>query len=167
MIYFYSHRPNKPYWQFSQWADLGFTAQGIYYNCAEQYMMAQKALLFDDKVTYDKIMNTNDPKIQKSLGRGVSGFDPVIWGANAQTIVFNGNYAKFFEPKNQEALLVLIGTKGHKIVEASPYDTVWGIGISVADAEAGKPWQGKNWLGEAIERVRDFYFSQQETLSFS
>ncbi len=141
---------------FSQWYPVSIIVDGVCYCCNEQFMMAQKALLFGDRITYDKIMAANDPKEIKSLGREVSDFDQLIWDENKYQIVLKGNLAKFFQ--NEELKKFLLETGNTVIAEASPYDTVWGIGMSFNDPQARDPrcWKGENLLGFALMEVRDF-----------
>jgi ribA/ribD-fused uncharacterized protein len=140
---------------FSQWHGCRFKIDGVTYNCAEQYMMAQKAVLFKDEDALAKIMATDSPRIQKGLGRKVRGFDQSKWNSRAREIVYRGNWAKFTQNDDHQKLL--LATKGTTIVEASPSDTIWGIGLGEDDPRAWdrKTWRGKNWLGEVLNRVRD------------
>jgi ribA/ribD-fused uncharacterized protein len=140
---------------FSQWHGCRFKIDGIIYNCAEQYMMAQKAVLFKDEDALAKIMATGSPRIQKGLGRKVRGFNPSKWDACSREIVYRGNWAKFTQ--NDDLQELLLATKGTTIVEASPSDSIWGIGLGEDDPRAWdrKTWRGKNWLGEVLTRVRD------------
>lgn len=140
---------------FSQWAGSPFTNQYGTFNCAEQYMMYRKALLFDDIETADKIMRVVHPGDQKRLGRRVKNFDPKIWDAVSREIVFHGNFCKFTQ--NADLLIKLLETGSTIIVEASPYDTVWGIGLSADDPDAydETKWKGKNWLGEVLTNLRN------------
>lgn len=140
---------------FSQWAPSPFTVFGEKYNCAEQYMMAEKARVFKDWATADKIMSAHTPDLQKSLGRTVKPFDEVIWDKVCCRIVYTGNYFKFTQ--NPEYLSDLMATKGHTLVEASPYDTIWGIGLSMHDDRANDraTWRGKNYLGEILTKLRE------------
>ena len=80
---------------FSQWYRSNFKVDGVRYNCAEQYMMAEKASLFGDEGTRKLIMSRNHPRDQKALGRRVKNFDIDTWNKNARDIVFKGNYSKF------------------------------------------------------------------------
>jgi len=140
---------------FSQWAKSPFTIAKFELITAEQYMMYSKAMLFDDLDIAAAIMNTKDPKKQKALGRKVKNFDPTIWNLNARSVVYEGNYEKFFQ--NSDLLKELLATKGTTLVEASPYDAIWGIGLDEAAAKRTPPeqWPGKNWLGEVLTFVRD------------
>lgn len=140
---------------FSQWYASRFTIAGITYNCCEQYMMAQKALLFKDMEAYEAIMNTTSPREQKALGRAVKNFDTNKWNEVCREFVYQGNLAKFTQ--NPILKKGLMATEDKEIVEASPYDTIWGIGMGVEhpDIEDKNKWLGTNWLGEAIMRVRE------------
>lgn len=155
----------KDFWffwggEFSQWYPSNFTIDGVKYNCAEQYMMEQKAKLFGDKEMEVKIMNTSDPRKQKQFGKQVKDFDKVKWEEIAFETVKRANIAKFSQnPKLVEAFKV---SRGKELVEASPYDTIWGIGLSEGDKRAWnkKTWLGTNWLGEALMAVRKELFPE-------
>lgn len=140
---------------YSQWFKASFTVQGTVYNCAEQYMMHQKALLFGDYEIAKQIMATKNPKTQKALGRQVRGFDPAVWNARAKFFVKKGNEAKFTQ--NEDLLRELVATGDKTLVEASPYDRIWGIGLNKYDAlrTPVENWKGTNWLGEVLTELRD------------
>tara|TARA_Y100000034_G_scaffold125150_2_gene174323 strand:+ start:2916 stop:3398 length:483 start_codon:yes stop_codon:yes gene_type:complete len=141
---------------FSQWLrGFSFKVDDVEYSTAEQYMMAEKARLFDDNATLKKIMATSSPKEQKALGREVKNFDAGKWNAVAKDVVKKANLAKFRQnPKLKDQLLA---TEGTTLVEASPYDKIWGIGLRENDARAldRQTWQGTNWLGEVLTQVRE------------
>lgn len=138
---------------FSQWFYSPFEYSGINYSHAEQFMMAEKARLFGDEEIEVLIMNANNPKEQKSLGRNVRGFDVEKWNQEAKNIVYYGNLEKFSQ--NPDLLEKLIATKGTLLCESSPFDCVWGIGLNEHDAKQGKIWRGTNWLGEILTKVRE------------
>jgi len=140
---------------FSQWYPSLFEVEGIKYNCTEQYMMAKKAGLFGDEKAQLKIMNSNDPREQKRIGRTVEGFVADRWNVVARDIVFKGNVAKFVQ--NSDLRAYMLATGDQEIVEASPEDTIWGIGLSADDPDAyfKSKWKGTNWLGEVLMNVRD------------
>lgn len=140
---------------FSQWYPCYFVIDGIRYNCAEQYMMAEKARLFKDEETRKKILQATDPMKMKKLGREVQNFDAEKWDAVSGDVVVRGNIAKFSQ--NEELLDFLLFTDDQILVEASPYDTIWGIGMRKEEAERVTPhmWRGKNKLGFALMEVRD------------
>ena len=139
---------------FSQWHPCEFEINGVTYSCSEQFMMAEKARLFDDTETLEKILASRNPKEQKSLGRKVRNFDQKVWEEDAQNIVFYGNMAKFEQNKDMKKLL--LATDGTTLVEASPYDKIWGIGLRETNPKALKreTWCGLNWLGETLTKVR-------------
>ena len=141
---------------FSQWADIPMVIDGVEYSCNEQYMMAEKARLFGDDEMHAKIMASDNPEEMKmKFGRHVRNFDDSVWKANARDIVYKANYAKFTQ--NYDCLLELAYSRGKTVVEASPTDKIWGIGLDQFDPRATdeSQWQGTNWLGEAIMKVRD------------
>lgn len=158
-LFFYGHyQKNKNIVDqscFSQWYPVFFKHDGINYPTAEHYMMYQKALLFKDNVIAFSILGTNSPAEAKRLGRLVKNYDEKIWQKERTKIVCNGNFLKFSQnPKLQEYLL----STGDKIlVEASPYDRIWGIGMDVTNENKTNPekWNGLNLLGFSLMEVRD------------
>lgn len=148
-IYFYGS-------SYSQWAMRDMVMEdGVTYNCCEQYMMAKKAELFGDNYALEQIMNSHDPAVQKSWGRRVKNFDQDEWEKIARKVVFDANYAKFTQHDNLKQQLLNSGDK--VIVEASPTDCIWGVGLRATDSKILDPknWRGTNWLGEAIMKVRN------------
>ncbi|TDL99679.1 MAG: hypothetical protein C4K58_07035 [Flavobacteriaceae bacterium] len=140
---------------FSQWHKCSFEIGGTTFNSAEQYMMYSKAILFGDIDSANKILESNNVREQKQLGRQVKNFNKEIWDLNATSIVYNGNKEKF--KQNKEFLNLLLSTKGQTIVEASPDDNIWGIGLT-KDQEESKSiftWKGTNWLGILLTELRE------------
>lgn len=140
---------------FSQWHPADFIVNGLQYTSAEQYMMHQKALLFGDLKIAEQIMSTNSASVQKKLGRQVKGFDQTVWEAECQRIVYEGNQAKFTQ--NEELLEALLATRGTTLVEASPDDRIWGVGLAEDNPRIRNrsTWRGTNWLGEILTRLRE------------
>lgn len=139
---------------FSQWTPSRIVVDGVSYNCNEQYMMASKAMLFGDDKMYVKIMEAENPSLQKAYGRQVAKFDSAKWNEISRLVVYRANLAKFTQNCNNYKYLMETGDK--IIVEASPEDKIWGIGLHAShpDAWDTEKWQGTNWLGEAIMQVR-------------
>ena len=139
---------------FSQWHTSPFIIEGKTYMTAEQYMMYCKAMFFDDVDVALQIMETENPREQKALGRKVSSFDADSWSNVAQAIVKEGTRAKFSQ--NPDLLEKLVATVGTTLVEASPYDKIWGIGLRETDLKCldRSTWRGTNWLGEILTEVR-------------
>lgn len=140
---------------FSQWYPASFAVEGTVYKTAEHWMMAQKARLFDDKDTLEKILAADNPGKAKALGRAVKGFDQARWDAAAYEIVVQGNLHKFGHSPERADYLLRTGQK--VLVEAAPVDPIWGIGLSADAEEAVYPdlWPGTNLLGFALMEVRD------------
>ena len=140
---------------FSQWFPFEFEEEGIIYKTAEHYMMAGKAKLFNDLEVLQQILKAETPNEVKSLGRKVKNFDPKIWDEHKYEIVKHGNFLKFSQ--NEKFKEFLLSTNDKILVEASPYDTIWGIGMLETDKKAENPllWNGENLLGFALMEVRD------------
>jgi len=138
----------------SQFYPAPFVVDGVPYNGCEQYMMHQKALVFQDPVQADMIMEETEPKTIKNLGRCVENFVDDVWTNKCRSVVYNGNYAKFGQ--NDELRSWLMGTGDRLLAEASPFDKRWGIGMGKDDKRAQHPsqWKGSNWLGEVLMKVR-------------
>ena len=150
-LYFYSHRGHGGY--LSQFYDSPFVCDNETYETAEKFMVASKARLMGDEGAVDRIMATTKPEDAKELGRRISPWDEALWRANRFDIVRRGSELKFAQnPKLRELLLQ---TGNVTLVEASPHDKIWGIGLSIADAEAGAQWRGTNLLGVALVEVCD------------
>jgi ribA/ribD-fused uncharacterized protein len=147
---------------FSQWFPCRFLArapfsdndQEIAFNCAEQYMMAAKAMLFGDVQARDAIMASTTPKDQKALGRQVRGFDQDRWADAARKVVTEGNIAKFSQNGRLREYLFSTGEK--MLVEGAWYDPVWGVKLAWDDPRIVDPvnWQGTNWLGQCLMETR-------------
>ncbi len=137
-----------------QWWESRFEADGVEYTYAEQYMMAEKARMFGDKEMLAKIMEASHPKEMKAYGRAVRGFDKAAWDNACYEIVKKGNLAKFTQ--NPELLAFLFTTGNRILVEASPMDRIWGIGMGKNNPDAENPlkWRGRNLLGFALTEVR-------------
>ena len=138
----------------SNWHESTFVINGITFNCAEQYMMYSKAMMFGDKYIADKVLQTTIPREQKALGRKVRNFDNAVWEEQRLDVLYEGCLAKF--KQNPELKKALLSTDDLHLVEASPYDNIWGIGLDEDHPDATKPgnWKGLNLLGEVLMKVR-------------
>ena len=139
---------------FSQWSNSPFVIDGIEYATAEHYMMWFKDQVFGGGFLSERILAAEHPKEAKALGRMVPNFDIHVWNAVAKPGVFRGNMAKFTQNKShQKALMETNGL----LVEASPSDVVWGVGLAEGDPLIldSKNWRGMNWLGEVLTDVRE------------
>jgi ribA/ribD-fused uncharacterized protein len=140
---------------FSNWHPSAFELDGIAFNCAEQAMMYRKAMLFNDYDCADRIMASTDPWEQKKLGRQVKGFTQAVWEAERENVMFDILFAKFSQNKRLNEALMSTGDK--VLVEASPHDRIWGIGLPESDPRAmdEAQWKGLNLLGKTLNRVRE------------
>lgn len=158
-LFFWGHQPSQDgiitKSCFSQWWVHPFEVDGRMYPTAEHWMMASKAKLFGDYDTLEKILASDTPAQVKEQGRLVQHFDPAVWDQHKYDIVMEGNYHKFTQHAVLKGFLLSTGDK--VLVEASPVDPVWGIGMSSDHPDAGNPakWRGENLLGFALMEVRD------------
>ena len=126
-------------------------------------MMYNKALLFSDLKAAAAILGHSDPKIGKRLGRQVKNFDNLlVWAEHREEIVYAGNKYKF--EQNPSLMRELMKTKGTTLVEASPFDRIWGIGLRATDprAKIKKEWKGQNLLGLILTRLREDFMKETE-----
>jgi ribA/ribD-fused uncharacterized protein len=157
-LFFWGHTPPKKKKVnascLSQWYEAGFTVNGHYYPTAEHWIMAEKARLFKDKEIEEQILASHSPGEAKALGRKVRNFDQKLWEEKAFEIVIEGNYHKFSQ--NPELKTFLLQTKNRILVEASPVDDIWGIGMAKDHPDVMNPskWKGKNLLGFALMEAR-------------
>lgn len=158
-LFFWGHQPSKDgkigMSCLSQWWTVEFQVDNLKFYSAEQYMMAEKAKLFNDMDIFKKILMSTSPKEVKQLGRQVKNFNEDVWKKERYKIVKKGNMAKFSQ--NVELKNYLLSTENKVLVEASPYDRIWGIGLDKKDQRVQNPllWQGENLLGFALIEVRD------------
>ncbi len=156
-VFFWGHQPSHDGVTstcLSQWYEAPFHVEGRCYPTAEHFMMAEKAALFEDEEIRARVLTAPNPGAAKALGRKVRGFDERLWRQHRFSIVARANQAKFAQnPTLQD---YLINTGSRILVEASPVDPVWGIGLPKEDPAAEDPnqWRGLNLLGFALMQVR-------------
>lgn len=157
----YKDMKNKNYtffWRkqspFSNWHACSFTVDGTQYNCMEQYMMAEKARLFDDINMLYHILADDRPEKHKEFGRKVQNYNDAVWVSKREEIVYKGLREKFTQNPSLKA--ILLATTG-TLAEASPFDKVWGIGLSEDDSRAHyeSQWLGLNLLGKLLTKLRE------------
>lgn len=156
-VFFWGHKKPKEGVSktcFSQWYDSGFVENGVKYQTAEHYMMAGKAKLFGDDESFNKILAASNPGEAKKIGRSVQGFDEELWLKHRFSLVVEANLLKFSQ--NRELGEFLTKTGDRVLVEASPVDKIWGVGLAADDENIQNPnlWKGLNLLGFALMEVR-------------
>lgn len=129
----------------------------VHFKSAEHLIMHRKALLFKDTQTASKILKSKDAAEAKSLGKEVKGFDKTVWNRHSLDIVKSAVLAKFNQHDDLRSALLATGSK--VLVEANPYDKFWGVGLRLSDPKILDPgqWQGKNNLGELLQKVRSHF----------
>lgn len=156
---FWGHTPSKDgsisKTCFSQWFASPFDVGGVHYPTAEHFMMAGKARLFGDQAALQRILAAPTPGAVKAIGREIAGFDESLWLQHRWSIVVNANLGKFSQDERLKRFLLDSGER--VLVEASPLDTIWGIGLAADDPDMANPaaWKGLNLLGFALMEVRD------------
>jgi ribA/ribD-fused uncharacterized protein len=156
---FYGHQPRADGRLgdacFSQWWPCRFVVDGVTYVTAEQFMMAGKARLFRDAEALERILAEPSPAKQKALGRAVRGFDGAHWERHRFDVVAFGSHAKFSQDEALKAHL--LSTQDAILVEASPRDRIWGVGLGRENPLVHEParWRGRNLLGFALVHARD------------
>ena len=148
-------------WMLSQWWPSHFEVEGVAYANAEAFMMAEKARLFGDEAALAGILSAEHPAIAKRLGGEVEGFVESEWTEQRCDIVVRGNLAKFSQDPGRRRYLC--STESRVLVEASPRDRIWGVGLSASDPRVARPseWRGSNLLGFALQEVRSILLSER------
>ena len=157
-IFFWSHKGQNNSVDkhcLSQWYQSPFDEKGIEFPTAEHFMMYHKASLFHDSIAMNRVLEATNPGAAKEIGREVKGFDQEIWETERYSIVVAANIGKF--AGNPELKKYLLNTGEHVLVEASPVDKVWGIGLAEEDSACSNPyrWKGTNLLGYALMEARE------------
>jgi len=146
--------------EFSNWYDCVINYKGHVFDNTEQIFMWEKAMFFKDTETAGRILKVGNPSMAKKLGRQVKNFDSVLWLLPSYQFMVDANVEKFTQNEYLKKKLLETGTK--MLVEASPYDTIWGIGLGEADDAIldEKNWKGLNLLGKALMDVRNIIKNQ-------
>ncbi|GGU34668.1 NADAR family protein [Streptomyces violascens] len=158
-LHFWGHRPQRDGSLgpscFSQWWPSRFVVDGVEYATAEHWMMASKARLFGDAEAERAALTAANPALAKKAGRLVRGFDEAVWRRERYGAVLAGSLHKFGQDEALRAYL--LGTGNRVLVEASPLDRIWGIGLAADAPEADDParWRGLNLLGFALTEARE------------
>lgn len=179
-VYFWREtHPDTGY--LSQWYDCPFrdgTNRNLIYKTAESYMMYQKAILFGDTQIAGEILRSDSPKKVKSLGRKVRNFDEAVWNRERERVVYEGNILKFTTALSEEGITrgncpgsppvgeslraLLLSTGDKELVEASPFDRIWGVGFTERHAGEMRADWGLNLLGKALMEVREKFREENE-----
>lgn len=152
---FFHREYEEPHGYLSQWYISSFTDPSTTqtYNCAEQYMMHQKAVSRGDETTAANILKTPYPKEQKDLGRSVANWDDTAWDQIKEKVVEQGSYLKFSQNKELREKLLMTGDR--ELVEASANDRVWGVGFNAKSALSKREEWGTNLLGKCLMKARE------------
>lgn len=149
------HNPDEENGWLSNWYHSEFFINGFLFSTLEQYMMFEKARLFGDQVSMDKVLSSTDPAHNKEVGRSVQNYNETVWNGIRQIIVYEGLLEKFTQ--NGDLGRKLIQTGDAILAECAVKDKIWGIGLSMDDPNRFdlNAWQGQNLLGFTLMMVRD------------
>lgn len=149
------HNPEEPYGFLGNWYRSDFAVDGIRFSSMEQYMMYQKAVIFEDSEIASEILKTDDVATIKALGRKVSNYNDTVWNGVRQVVVYKGVREKFRQ--NDKLKKALLDTGDDILAECAVQDKIWGIGLSMTDANRHEmdKWRGQNLLGFTLMLVRD------------
>lgn len=151
IIYFW--KPNQANGWLGNWFSSPFTVDGKNFVNSEHYFMWKKILMFQPELE-DTILKMTNPKDMKYLGGKVKNYDDVIWGSARYGIMKAAVTEKF--KQSPELKAQLLSTGNAILVEASPYDRIWGIGMNAQQARNSKDgFLGQNLLGKVLMEVRD------------
>lgn len=148
------HNPDEENGYLSNWYLADFMIDGIAFSSMEQYMMYQKAVVFDDTEIAKEILATSDVVEIKAYGRKVLNYNDTVWNGVRQIIIYRGLLEKFRQ--NKELAQQLLATEDAILAECAVKDRIWGIGLNMRDKDRLdiKKWKGQNLLGFALMEVR-------------
>ena len=148
------HNPDEENGVFSNWYLSDFTVDGIKYSSMEQYMMYEKAVIFNDGDAARKILSTSNVAAIKALGRAVKDYNDHVWSGVRQLVVYRGLVEKFRQ--NDDLRRALLSTGNQVLAECAVKDRIWGIGLSMRDERRFdmSKWQGLNLLGYSLMVAR-------------
>lgn len=155
------HKPGEPNDYLSNWYCSDFILDGMRFNSVEQYMMYNKAITFGDTETAQKILNTNNFKLMKQLGREVHNYNDRVWSSIRYDVVKAGVLAKFSQ--NAGLAEKLLNTGNSLLAECAVRDRIWGIGLGMSNPDRFNPamWKGQNLLGKVLMDVRNILNGQK------
>lgn len=151
------HKPEEPYGYLSNWYPSRFTIDEVCFTSAEQYIMYQKCLIFGDLASAQKVLATNDPQEQQTIGRAANGYVEAVWAGMRQLVAARALHAKFSQNDKLRDKLLLTGDA--ILVECAKSDKVWACGVGLYDTDrfnAGL-WRGQNLLGFALMEIRNIF----------
>lgn len=151
-VFFYSGRQAFSNWHHSPDQ---LIMRGLSFDHSEGAFMAMKAWFFMDLDAVAACHAEKDPCAVKAIGRTIRGYDDAAWSLVRLGFMAYVNLLKYRQ--NPEMAAELLGTGDRTLVEASPVDQVWGVGLAEDDPLIQSPsnWRGTNLLGVALMQVRE------------
>ena len=151
MVCFFGENNKNGY--LSNFYPVEFKMDGKTFTSSEQAFMFKKAIYFKDNHNASLILKARTPKEAKALGRKVRNFNQDEWSRVSSDIMEEVLICKFSQ--NNDIKKKLVDTGDSELVEASPYDRIWGVGVRITDALDKRMWKGQNKLGKALTNVRE------------
>ena len=117
---------------FSNFHPAPFTQEGITFHSSKQWIQYQKAKLFNDEHTAQKILESDTALKCQHLSREITNFDNITWCDRARIVCEPGIRQKFTQ---NPMLMNLLKATGSKILVECAYDHLWGSGVSLYDEQ--------------------------------
>nr|WP_236034338.1 NADAR family protein [Bifidobacterium saguinibicoloris] len=110
------------------WKDDDGLVKKLRFECSEQWFMFRKAWRFHDHYATGLVLQSGlKPHQYKVIGRSVRNFDETVWNKESRGYMFEALVFKFSQ--NPDLANQLLETGNRVLVECSPFDTIWGIGL--------------------------------------
>ena len=129
-----------------------FQENDVSFTSVEQYFVYKKAHHFSDEVAKQKVLTLQDPvQIKRTM---IKGYDKAQWAPMSERVMEQGLSLKFHQDEGMKK--ALLATEHRELIEASPYDSMWGIGIGLhSESLTDKTKWGSNRLGKLLMEIRE------------
>lgn len=138
----------------SNFYEAPFYADGFKYRHVEQFLFCKKAEFARDDASKQKILTANTPAECKKIGKHIKVVQK-DWYPEEILVMKKGLREKFMQNAALKEFLIATGEK--TLLEASPKDKFWGIGMGLKGVATSDRvvWSGKNRLGEMLMDLRN------------
>lgn len=142
----------------SNWADTPLILPNINITVptSEHYFMYLKAIYFNDVETAEEILKSKTPRDAKKLGRKVKNFSEELWRNERENAMLTALKLKFQQSSKFRKIIVAAKKSNLEFAEASPHDSIWGIGMGEDHPNLlNTSLWGLNLLGKCLNTIRD------------